>query len=61
MVTLSCRDLGMKCSFVVRAKRPELVEKMLFDHALRRHGQQLKSSSGRLELIRKMERILSSH
>jgi len=54
---LGCRDMGIACSFVAAAKTPERVKKLLFDHALRRHGELMKNSAAKM--VEEMDRLLS--
>ena len=56
MIRLGCRELGAACSFVAVARTPERVKKLLFDHALRRHRELMKSPA---KMVEEMDRLIS--
>ena len=58
MIRLGCREMGMDCSFIAAGKRPDAVKKMLFDHALRRHGSLLQAPHARMDILGGMDLLL---
>jgi predicted small metal-binding protein len=58
LIRYSCKDMGLKCSFVVKGETLEEVTKQALDHVRENHTREFNSINS-LEEIEQMERALA--
>jgi predicted small metal-binding protein len=54
MLTLSCKDVGFDCNYVVKAGTEEEVIRNITEHAIKQHGMKAENMTPKMEeIIRK--------
>jgi predicted small metal-binding protein len=58
LIRYSCKDMGLKCSYVIKGETQEEVTKRALDHVREKHSHEFNSVNS-LEEIEQMERALT--